>query len=82
MMNMCILWMSAQQHLMSLEFGARKDEEGRIATYQAQVSLSLRILVMMGTLFAAGFCGNSDIHLQVLLSVIAVPAGRQRRCIL
>ena len=39
------------------EFGAGNEEEGGLATYQAQLSLGLHILVMMGTFFAAGFYG-------------------------
>lgn len=41
------------------EFGARTEDEGGMATYQAQLSLGLHILVMMGTFFAAGFYGVS-----------------------
>lgn len=41
------------------EFGAGDDGEGGLASYQAQLSLGLHILVMMGTFFAAGFYGVS-----------------------
>ncbi len=41
------------------EFGAADEGEGGLASYQAQLSLGLHILVMMGTFFAAGFHGVS-----------------------
>lgn len=41
------------------DFGAKDGEEGGLASYQAQLSLGLHILVMMGTFFAAGFYGVS-----------------------
>lgn len=44
---------------MSQDFGAGNGEESGLASYQTQLSLGLHILVMMGTFFAAGFCGVS-----------------------
>ena len=41
------------------DFGAGDDDEIGLASYQAQLSIGLHILVMMGTFFAAGFYGVS-----------------------